>query len=360
MRARVFYAKFFVTISIFSILFLNCNSQQKTESSPFGFKTEKDAKTGWEVITLSYKNAQNDTLSFAVQLVPQAGNKVLSYIAGNEELLAAPNSLKGLSNSDAGIEILYPTPLQVRDAKIQWGEQNLEFAAAEGKHRIQNLVNNASWNYEAPTQDPFGVSLKTWLDFEEGKPWFTAFPFKHRINIEYKLKSEGLQITFKVENNSNQVIPFGFGVKPSFTTFDSPKKVELNYPGLNAMEIKDGLPTGKLLPPKFEPQFSQNSFVSLSEAEPLSVYWGMTPLKPVIIHYLDKKINIILKTSSEFTHATYEVPDEISRFSVTSQTCSPDAHNLQNKGLIKQAHIITVEPGKSTQGFIQYVVTSRD
>ncbi|MCI0511916.1 aldose 1-epimerase [candidate division KSB1 bacterium] len=347
-----------ITLCLF-LCMLSCGERPASQGKSghgFAYQITTDATTGWEVVTLTYTSPNKATQSKQVKIAPQAGANLYSFTVGEQELLVAPPTLQALRGYQYGMPILYPTPNRVRDGVLKYANLELKFTPNDGPDFNQGLVNQLSWNYNQPEITKLGVKLKTWLDFEPGQPWFTQFPLKHRLSLEFLLQADGVQIQFRVTNNDTVPIPFGFGVQPWFKISGALQKWLVKIPAWQRMEVVNALPTGKLLPMHVDPALDLRNYVSLSNLNLDAVFWGMTPLKPATLRDLDRNLQLNLHTSSDFTHITLHAAPAQAAFSLGNQTSAPDAHNLAQKGLLSASHLLTVEPESYIEGYIKYVV----
>jgi aldose 1-epimerase len=84
------------------------------------------------------------------------------------------------------------------------------------------------------------------------------------------------------------------------------------------------------------------------------VFWGMTPDAPPGYRSEDAGIRVDLPASEHFTHMVIYTPKGQPFFCMENQTCSTDAHNLHAKGLIRESHLLVVDPGQSMTGRVQF------
>jgi len=120
------------------------------------------------------------------------------------------------------------------------------------------------------------------------------------------------------------------------------------------MEAVDLLPTGRLVPLAETPQLDARLPRSLEGFVVDDVYWGLAPERPVTIDLRPVRRRLELRASESFTHLVVYTPAERAWFCVENQTCSTDAHNLYARGLAQESHLIVVEPGQSSTGWVEY------
>ena len=54
------------------------------------------------------------------------------------------------------------------------------------------------------------------LSIKENEETLKQYPFKFKLSVNYKLQDKKMIITYKINNNSNDKMPFGFGLHPAF------------------------------------------------------------------------------------------------------------------------------------------------
>jgi aldose 1-epimerase len=338
--------------------------QPANRQGAFGWTEEKDEATGWTIWRLQYDDPKDARQSQSVRICPEGGANLFSYVFGGVELLYGPKEIKALRGGGAGIPILYPTPNRVRDGRFSFEGREFKFSDT-GKTTIHGLVLKLGWLSEppryvsAPGLGEDGVAVKTWIDFEPGQAHYDRFPIKHRLEVIYTLTSSDVRVRFTVENKDEQKLPFGFALHPYFLVLGDREKTVLRVPARMRMEATpDLLPTGKLLPIGKElrgpsaaddrPGLDQ----ALAELALDDVFWGMIPGAAAGYTIVDEGIRVDLQTSEQFTHMVVYTPKGRPFFCMENQTCSTDAHNLHAKGLVEEAHLLVVEPGRSMIGIV--------
>lgn len=54
------------------------------------------------------------------------------------------------------------------------------------------------------------------MEFKDNEDTLRQYPFKFTLNVIYKLKGKRLTITYTIKNNSDEDMPFSFGLHPAF------------------------------------------------------------------------------------------------------------------------------------------------
>ena len=63
-----------------------------------------------------------------------------------------------------------------------------------------------------------------------------------------------------------------------------------------------------------------------------------------------------LEASADFTHLVAYTPPGENFFCIENQTCSTDAHNLNERGFVRESGLKTVAPGATRGGSVTYAV----
>ncbi len=119
------------------------------------------------------------------------------------------------------------------------------------------------------------VSVRSHLTFTEECHAFAAFPFPHRIDLEYTLSPEGMQLQTTVQALSVAPVPMTFGYHPYFSLPGSPREEwELRVPVAKQYPLHDMIPSA--LPEKCLPltgRLAERTFDScfVMPSEPLAL-----------------------------------------------------------------------------------------
>lgn len=305
-----------------------------------------DAGTGWTV----HQATQGRT---TIRLIPEAGCNVYSIEFAGHELLKQPKSLKDVLGVDNGIPLLYPTPNRIRNSRFTFSGKTYRFSPNDEQNFSHGLVHSVPWELLKVDDGDGKTVFHCRLKFEPGSERFRLFPHRHALELSVTLTDGAVRFTYTVDNSAgDQPVPFGMAYHPWFLYQGSRAETFLTVPATHWMEAVNVLPTGKLIElggTKFDARMPK----SLGGFVIDDVYWGMEPGKPTNIEFRDRKLDIKLFTSPDFTHLVVYTPNE-PWFCVENQTCSTDAHNLAAQGLTKESHLQIVDPGKTHTGFAEF------
>ena len=330
---------------------------KKMNTQAFSAAVEEDPKTGWSIGVLKYTDESDAKRNLEARVAAEAGSNLYSLKVGGTELLVQPAEWGTTPSLRYGFPVLFPTPNRVRDSKFTFDGQSYAFPANERTHFIHGLVHKLAWKAGAASADAKSASMETYLDWDSRQPDFKLFPIKHRLSLRFTLDPRGLKLAFTLDNQDTKRLPFGFAFHPWFQILGSRAETYLRVPAQKHMEAEGLLPTGKLADLTGTP-FDLREPVSLEVLKLDDVYWGLTPERVPGYEARDKGIKVGLGGSPEFTHMVVYTPPGKPFFCMENQTCSTDAHNLQAKGLEKEAHLLIAEKGKKVSGWV-YVSMER-
>jgi aldose 1-epimerase len=131
--------------------------------------------------------------------------------------------------------------------------------------------------------------------------------------------------------------------------------VFVQVPLARRMEAEECLPTGKLLPVSGTAHDLRRS-TALTGLALDDVYFGMFPGKAAAFELRDRGLRVTLSGSAAFTHLVIYTPPGRPFFCIENQTSSTDAHNLDQAGARKVAHLQVIAPGKRAAGHIDWTI----
>ncbi|MFC1489842.1 aldose 1-epimerase [Candidatus Latescibacterota bacterium] len=321
---------------------------------------EKDESTGWNIIQLNAVNPDNPKENISIKITPEGGCNMFSINVGGNELVSSPANIGRFSRSLSGIPVLFPTPNRVRNQTYTFmGEEyQMTFPGDTQRGRLHGLVwDDSAWKFSEPEKTADGIMFKSWYVFDESNPRFSGYPFLSTLTLTFTLSAGSVRVDYEVENQDSKPLGFGFGLHPYWSLIDTKDDMRIQADIPNRMLGENKLPSGELAP-------VEGTTYSLLEPTQLTtlnlddVYFGATPESNIRIMYDKIGLNIIQKASAEFTHVVVYTPRNA--VCVENQTCSTDTHNLYSKGFEKESNLQIVEPGKKTDGYIEYLLEWRE
>ena len=181
---------------------------------------------------------------------------------------------------------------------------------------------------------------------------FDSYPFPCTLTLVYTLTAGGLKLTYTVQNEGGETLPYGFAIHPYFDKMGQPDKIRIQVPAPSYYEAEMCMPTGKLLPAQNETDISE--FKAVADLNLDHVFSGMSG-KKACIAYDELGFGLELSASKEFVNMVVYTPQNRPGFCLENQTNATDFLNLYAKG-IDTAFMNTVEPGQTASGWIEIKV----
>ena len=319
----------------------------------YNYSVRKHPVLNTRMITLWQEEDHNRQAEIA--LLPDFGSNLCSYrIDGIEYLHQAP--LPNLGVFYFGTPILYPFPSRTRNCKMSFDGVDYQFQDDDHGHTLHAFIRDHAFEMETPVITDENISVKTVLTIEKGHPIYQKFPIANRLEMRFLLEGKTLTYFMKVTNiDPHKRFPFGFALHPYFNVLGQRSSVKIQVPAKKWMDQIDLLPTGELFDLKDAP-------VDISQPQPLSeldlddVWFGMEPDKPQSIHYERLHRKLVMHASEIFTHSVTYTPAGQPYFCMENQTCATDAVNLSASGKEEEAHLLILEPGESTEGWVRFSI----
>lgn len=306
---------------------------------------ERDAASGKDVLVLSAGQG-----AMVAAIAPFAGSNLFSLRFQGRELLRRPPTLGEPLGFQYGVPVLYPSPNRVRQSRFDFGGCAFHFPPNDGRHFLHGLAHSAPFEVVSIDANESMATATLNLRFSPGTPWFEQFPLPHTLGVTIAIGEDFVRWDYRVENEGNEAVPFGFALHPWFLYQGTRAGTFLEIPADQRMEADaDLLPTGRTLD-------VAGTRYDLRRASPLmgfvvdDVWLGLKPEKPTTIDFRDELIRLVLSASEEFGHLVVYTPAGQPWFCVENQTCSTDAHNLSAKGLTREARLLIAPPGGAIAG----------
>ncbi len=339
--------------------------REAANTSPYTAQVEFDQQLDSTVISLSYEDRENPTRNIMVCIAPDLGSNMFRFSVGEQDIIyCEPNLLK--QKDFTGNFVLWPLPNRLKDKRYVYQSQAYSLAGLKRPRGndvlIHGLVFDRQWQYDMPVSGQDSVSIKTYIDITPESPFYQGYPFDSRLSLNYTLTKSGVTVTYNVQNNGSQDMPFGFALHPYFSILPGKGDTLVSIPADYVMEADDELlPTGRLLDIRgiMYAMFDLREPVPVANLKLDHVYTGLRKNESAVIEYRKQAMRLRILTSKEFTHAviyTLAPEEDGPFFCLENQTCSTDAINLHNQGLKEMAHLLELRPGESSNGFIQYAL----
>jgi len=324
-------------------------------STEFFWKKEIDPQDGLELIMLGCRQNGSNENSLEAWIAPAYGSNLCRLSVDGNPVIDFDRNLL-VKKDFTGTPVLYPTPNRVRNGVFRYHGKAYDQVKRGVRIFEHGLVNSEPWNYLEPQVTQESILLTTWIDFEDTCAFFQAFPFKHRLSLEFCLTAAGLQVSYTIENRGDQTIPFGFGLHPYFTKLSGDSGTCVELPANYVMDYtSDLLPTGRLIEVGGT-QFDLRQKVELGALDLDHVFTGVPDGKYAQIYYDTLHMHVHLVATSDFSHMVLYSPRGENYFCLENQTCSTDAHNLSDRNFTVESGLKFVLPGKTHTGSVTYLI----
>lgn len=314
--------------------------------------------SGLEFIILGYNGEGQLYLEKEAWILPAIGSNLCRFAVAGKNIIDFDIELL-LKNDYTGTPVLYPTPNRVRNGIFMYKEKAYH-QVKRGAYVLEHgLVHNEKWEYSDPEVKSDGVYLHTWIDFnKDNKELFGAFPFNHRLGLEFYLSRESIKVTYTISNFDNEDIPYGFGLHPYFMKISGGQDTYVSLPASAVMDYtSDLLPTGRLIDVD-RTIYDLRSPTKIDSLDMDHVFTKIIDGRFAEIDYSTSGIQVAINSTGDFSHLVLYSARGENYFCLESQTCSTDAHNLHYRGFTIESGLKSVPAGKVKSGSVEYKVKS--
>jgi aldose 1-epimerase len=321
----------------------------------YSWRRETDLKNNLEFFVLTFRDRSSTPVEIEAWVTPSVGSNLCRLVYNGSAVIDFDPEL--LRADFTGTPVLYPTPNRVRNGVFRYRGTNYP-QVLRGKNILEHgLVHGEAWTYQEPQHLEDGIIFRTWIDFDPFSPLFTAFPFKHRLGLDFQLLHSGIRITYTIINQDNADLPYGFGLHPYFMRLGGDEDTWVSLPVGCVMDTSsDLLPTGKLIPVSGT-QFDLSSPVPIGTLDLDHVFTRVQAGKSAQVSYPGLGLRVHLVTTTEFSHMVLYSPRGVNFFCLENQTCSTDAHNLYDRGFEHESGLKMVPAGETRSGSLTYLIS---
>ena len=291
-------------------------------------------------VTLESANCQ-------VMIAPKSGFKLYSAIyAGKQIMMPTETPLE--PSAANGVPILFPFPNRTRNCHYSYNGHECDVKLNGEPHYLHGMAMVEEFTYT------YGITADSaWCSGEmhitPETEYFASYPFPCTLKLTYTLTNEELRLDYKVINDGEETLPYGFAIHPYFDKMGDPDSVTITVPADKYYEAEMCMPTGKLL--------DAVDGMDLSKPKKITdfffdhVYYGLDSSKTADICYEKLGLTLSLCASDEFKHMVVYTPFNRPGFCLENQTNSTDYINMTNMG-VPTANMLEVAPGQEKSGWI--------
>jgi aldose 1-epimerase len=327
----------------------------RMNDTSFFWHRQIDPRDDTGSIILGYTDVLNSSNNLEAWIVPTHGSNLCRFSMGGKAIIGFDPELL-VAGKETGTLVLYPTPNRVRNGVFR--SKGMDYPQFKrGKKILEHgLVRTEAWCSGEAQVAADSASVRTWIDFDRSSPLFEAFPFVHRLGLEFCLMQDGVQVSYTVQNKDDKDIPFGFGLHPYFMKLSGDEGTSVVLPANDVMETTpDLLPTGRLIAVDGTP-YDLRQEVKIGTLDLDHVFTNIPQGDFASIHYESLGLRVIVEASSDFSHLVLYSPRGQPDFCLESQTCSTDAHNLYERGFHGESGLKFVQASQSHTGAVKYTI----
>lgn len=298
------------------------------------------------------------------KVLPSVGANCFAYsveVGGRRlDILESPPDLQTLAGraSGFGFPILFPFPNRVRAGRFAFEGKAYEMDAAFGGNAIHGFVHTRPWKVAASGAAD-GASLT--LRFESGDhpDVVRQFPFPFRAEATYTLREGALALSFRGENAGGGNMPAGYGVHPYFRApllrGGDPAQCRVKVPVRKVWELKDLLPTGRLIPAEGDHDLLTGRPLAGSKFDAVFTDAVRDPDGLLRCALTDRGAGteVVVEAEGPFREVVVYTPPGRASICFEPYTCTTDAFNLQPQGI--DAGLAVLKPGRALAGAVRVI-----
>ena len=277
---------------------------------------------------------------------PARGANWHSFCVDGEEYMLGREYSDGFG---FGSPVLFPCPNRVRGCVFRWRGQSYPQAKNGEPRYLHGLVYDEPFVVEKLEGGEDAAQAVLSFTPEAGSDVLKSFPFPFTLTLIYTLQDNGLRLGVQVENRGSEEMPFGFAIHPYFLRKGdgSGRGVFIRVPAEKRYEAIDLLPTGKLLDVAGTAYDLQGEAREVCTLNLDDVYDGMNAKNTADIEYREHSLTLRLRADYPLRRAVVYTPVGKPSFCIENQTCSTDAHNLYDRGLVNESGLLVLPAGAS-------------
>ncbi len=267
--------------------------------------------------------------------------------------------------SRSGIPLLFPYPNRIARGRYSWNGSDYQLTPNavpfdKTGNAIHGFCIDRPWRITAQSQSSVTAVFRTSVDAPDR---LHLWPADAEIEVTYELNGACLRSIIKVNNPSEQPLPWGFGTHAYFrlplSSATSAYQCTIYAPASRVWELDECLPSGKTHAVSEKADLSRSpAFGGLKLDD---VYTGIAAEdKNVVCRITDPaaKVMVEQKCSTAFREIVAFTPPWATAVCLEPYTCVTDAINLQQKGI--DAGLQILPPGETWSGRIDIEVRATE
>ena len=291
---------------------------------------------------------END--SWKLEVSPETGASIAGLyakIAGDWQPIlreTPPEALEEGNPSNFSSFTLAPFSNRIKGAKFEFGGETHQLRATSDDGNTQHGdVRGRPWRkvHTDAYALEYMLTTKAFEDFN--------FPFPFITTITYRLERTTFEQSVRLKNIGDRAMPAGFGIHPYFNrSIAGSDELELGFHAAAHYALDDNsLPTGKMMRPKDEYDFSQAKAIGEKKMNDLYRGWS----EPIVLTW-PKVATLRLYADPIFEHLVVFTHADGS-LAVEPVTNANDGFNLLAQGE-SGSGVQVLDPGESLHGNIKF------
>jgi aldose 1-epimerase len=261
--------------------------------------------------------------------------------------------------SGSGIPLLFPFPGRIGNARFTFGGREYLLEPADGLgNAIHGFVYNRPWR--AIEHNANRVSGSFHASFDD-RAVLTRWPADFRIRATYTIKGAKLTLQIECENTGEGSLPYGLGAHPYFrlplSDGADPEMTKVTVPATQVWEVRDQLPTGRLLPA--DGNFDLSSARPLADRKFDTYFTDLQPSKSGIVETIladpGSGRRLVQTFTHEFTQCVVYTPGHREAICLEPYTYVPDPFRLAAEG--HETGLKILPPGERFTTTIEFVAS---
>ncbi|MEX1307849.1 MAG: aldose 1-epimerase [Eubacteriales bacterium] len=317
---------------------------------------------------------QGEAHSHSIKIAVEQASNMFSYMIDGNETLFYDGELP-LTSFAVGNPLLFPFPNRIQDAMYTWnGVTRLQKKDGIPIQLHSMLYDETTFTHDAPVVNDVSASLTTRIRVDENHAIYQGFPFCFLLEFTFTVDENGVSITHRLNNLSDEDMPYGMAYHPYFTKLSGEKDTMIHVPCNYMYEVRTDtepaffnktasglgmvpnvMPTGNLLEVKDTDSDILNP-TPVGDLDLDTVYTSVSPNPTATINYRKQGFTLSISGSDEYQHYVVFTPQGMPYFCIEPQTCSTDAINLYNQG-IEHVNLLVCPAKQNVQGVVHYNYT---
>lgn len=298
----------------------------------------------------------------SARIAPKLGFNCFAFEAcfGNQRIdviEASPEFEKGNERpSGHGIPVLFPFPNRILAGRFSWDGKSYQLPEERVAYdRTGNAIHGFCLDRPWRVVDSGESFVTGQFQLSQDAPDRLEFwPTDFRITIRYAVRDATLEARVRIENPTDESLPWGFGTHPYFKLSlaenSEPQHCLIEIPASEEWELDACLPTGTRRAVDGEKDFREGAYYGIThlddvltglECEPDATFFE------TLIMDEQAGLQVTQRFTRDFREAVVFTPPDRDAVCIEPYTCVTDAINLQQRGV--DAGWRTLEPGASIE-----------